>query len=56
MKVAIGLPTTIPGVRGDEVVEWARRAEAAGFSGLGTIDRLVYPTTSHWWPSARRPQ
>jgi alkanesulfonate monooxygenase SsuD/methylene tetrahydromethanopterin reductase-like flavin-dependent oxidoreductase (luciferase family) len=43
MKVAIGLPTTIPGARGDEVVEWARRAEAAGFSGLGTIDRLVYP-------------
>jgi alkanesulfonate monooxygenase SsuD/methylene tetrahydromethanopterin reductase-like flavin-dependent oxidoreductase (luciferase family) len=43
MKVAIGLPTTIPGVRGPEVTEWARRAEAAGFSSLGTIDRLVYP-------------
>jgi alkanesulfonate monooxygenase SsuD/methylene tetrahydromethanopterin reductase-like flavin-dependent oxidoreductase (luciferase family) len=42
MKVAIGLPTTIPGVQGREVIEWARRAEAAGFSGLGTIDRLVY--------------
>jgi alkanesulfonate monooxygenase SsuD/methylene tetrahydromethanopterin reductase-like flavin-dependent oxidoreductase (luciferase family) len=42
MKVAIGLPTTIPGARPDEVIEWARRAEAAGFSGLGTIDRLVY--------------
>jgi alkanesulfonate monooxygenase SsuD/methylene tetrahydromethanopterin reductase-like flavin-dependent oxidoreductase (luciferase family) len=43
MKVAIGLPTTIPGVQGHEVTEWARRAEAAGFSSLGTIDRLVYP-------------
>jgi alkanesulfonate monooxygenase SsuD/methylene tetrahydromethanopterin reductase-like flavin-dependent oxidoreductase (luciferase family) len=43
MKVAIGLPTTIPGVQGHEVIEWARRAEAAGFSSLGTIDRLVYP-------------
>jgi alkanesulfonate monooxygenase SsuD/methylene tetrahydromethanopterin reductase-like flavin-dependent oxidoreductase (luciferase family) len=44
MKVAIGLPTTIPGAEGHEVTEWARRAEAAGFSGLGTIDRLVYPS------------
>jgi alkanesulfonate monooxygenase SsuD/methylene tetrahydromethanopterin reductase-like flavin-dependent oxidoreductase (luciferase family) len=42
MKVAIGLPTTIAGVHGHEVIEWARRAEAAGFSSLGTIDRLVY--------------
>jgi alkanesulfonate monooxygenase SsuD/methylene tetrahydromethanopterin reductase-like flavin-dependent oxidoreductase (luciferase family) len=44
MKVAIGLPTTIPGAERHEVTEWARRAEAAGFSGLGTIDRLVYPS------------
>jgi alkanesulfonate monooxygenase SsuD/methylene tetrahydromethanopterin reductase-like flavin-dependent oxidoreductase (luciferase family) len=43
MKVAIGLPTTIPGVRGNEVTDWARRAEAAGFSSLGTLDRMVYP-------------
>jgi alkanesulfonate monooxygenase SsuD/methylene tetrahydromethanopterin reductase-like flavin-dependent oxidoreductase (luciferase family) len=43
MKVGIGLPTTIPGVRGDDVIDWARRAEAAGFSSLGTIDRIVYP-------------
>jgi alkanesulfonate monooxygenase SsuD/methylene tetrahydromethanopterin reductase-like flavin-dependent oxidoreductase (luciferase family) len=42
MKVAIGLPTTIPGAEGHEVIEWARRADAAGFSGLGTIDRVVY--------------
>jgi alkanesulfonate monooxygenase SsuD/methylene tetrahydromethanopterin reductase-like flavin-dependent oxidoreductase (luciferase family) len=42
MDVAIGLPTTIPGARPDEVTEWARRAEAAGFSSLGTIDRMVY--------------
>jgi alkanesulfonate monooxygenase SsuD/methylene tetrahydromethanopterin reductase-like flavin-dependent oxidoreductase (luciferase family) len=43
MKVAIGLPTTIPGVRGNEVTDWARQAEAAGFSSLGTLDRMVYP-------------
>jgi alkanesulfonate monooxygenase SsuD/methylene tetrahydromethanopterin reductase-like flavin-dependent oxidoreductase (luciferase family) len=43
MEIGIGLPTTVPGARGDEVLEWARRAESAGFSTLGTIDRLVYP-------------
>src|SRR5881227_734673 len=42
MEVGIGLPATIPGVRGDQMLEWARRAEARGFSSLGTIDRLVY--------------
>ena len=42
MDVGIGLPATIPGVEGTQVVEWAKRAEARGFSSLGTIDRLVY--------------
>ena len=42
MDVGIGLPATIPGVEGAQLVEWARRAEARGFSSLGTIDRLVY--------------
>src|SRR4051794_6369166 len=42
MDVAIGLPATIPGVEGDQVLEWARRAEARDFSSLGTIDRVVY--------------
>jgi len=42
MDVGIGLPATIPGVEGAQVIEWARRAEARGFSSLGTIDRLVY--------------
>jgi len=43
VKIGIGLPTTIPGAGRREVLEWARRAEAAGFSSLGTIDRIVYP-------------
>lgn len=43
MKVGIGLPTTIPGVRRAQVLDWARRADAAGFSTLGTLDRLIYP-------------
>ena len=42
MKIGIGLPNTVPGTQGGEMREWARRAEAAGFSTLGTIDRLVY--------------
>jgi alkanesulfonate monooxygenase SsuD/methylene tetrahydromethanopterin reductase-like flavin-dependent oxidoreductase (luciferase family) len=43
MDVAIGLPNTVPDVAGDELTEYARRAEAAGFTSLGTLDRLVYP-------------
>jgi len=42
MDIGIGLPTTIAGTTGEQVVEWARRADRAGFSSLGTIDRLVY--------------
>jgi alkanesulfonate monooxygenase SsuD/methylene tetrahydromethanopterin reductase-like flavin-dependent oxidoreductase (luciferase family) len=42
MDVGIGLPSTIPGVERDHLLEWARRAEARGFSCLGTIDRIVY--------------
>jgi alkanesulfonate monooxygenase SsuD/methylene tetrahydromethanopterin reductase-like flavin-dependent oxidoreductase (luciferase family) len=43
MDIGIGLPNTIPGTDGKAIAEWARRAEAAGFSTLGVIDRLVYP-------------
>lgn len=43
MDVAIGLPNAVPGTAGDQITEWARRAEARGFSSLGTIDRIVYP-------------
>jgi alkanesulfonate monooxygenase SsuD/methylene tetrahydromethanopterin reductase-like flavin-dependent oxidoreductase (luciferase family) len=43
VKVGIGLPTTIPGAEPEQMLDWARRAEQAGFSSLGTLDRLVYP-------------
>jgi alkanesulfonate monooxygenase SsuD/methylene tetrahydromethanopterin reductase-like flavin-dependent oxidoreductase (luciferase family) len=43
MDVAIGLPATIPGVEREQLLEWARRAEARGFSSLATLDRIVYP-------------
>ncbi|MGH3342088.1 MAG: LLM class flavin-dependent oxidoreductase [Carbonactinosporaceae bacterium] len=42
MHVGIGLPSTIPGAAGEQIVEWARSAEQHGFSSLGVIDRLVY--------------
>lgn len=42
MDVGIALPNAIPGATGAQLTEWARRAEARGFSSLGTIDRIVY--------------
>ena len=43
MKVGIGLPNTLS-IDGTQMVAWARRAEERGFTALGTIDRIVYPT------------
>lgn len=43
MDIGIGLPATVPGVEGKQLTEWAKKADDAGFSTLGTIDRIVYP-------------
>jgi hypothetical protein len=43
MQVGIGLPNAVPGTTGEQLRDWAREAEDAGFSVLGTIDRIVYP-------------
>jgi alkanesulfonate monooxygenase SsuD/methylene tetrahydromethanopterin reductase-like flavin-dependent oxidoreductase (luciferase family) len=43
VDVGIGLPSTIPDTEGRTLVDWAKAAEEAGFSTLGTIGRLVYP-------------
>jgi alkanesulfonate monooxygenase SsuD/methylene tetrahydromethanopterin reductase-like flavin-dependent oxidoreductase (luciferase family) len=43
VDLGIGLPNAVRGVDRRGIVEWARRAEAAGFSSLGTIDRIAYP-------------
>jgi alkanesulfonate monooxygenase SsuD/methylene tetrahydromethanopterin reductase-like flavin-dependent oxidoreductase (luciferase family) len=43
MELGIGLPNTVPGTTGDQLTDWARVAENAGFSSLGTIDRIVFP-------------
>lgn len=42
MEIGIGLPATIAGVTGEELTEWARRADQTSLSSLGTIDRIVY--------------
>jgi alkanesulfonate monooxygenase SsuD/methylene tetrahydromethanopterin reductase-like flavin-dependent oxidoreductase (luciferase family) len=44
MRIGIGLPTTLLDVPGTRILDWARRAEASGFSSLATIDRLAYPS------------
>lgn len=43
MDIGIGLPNAVRGVDRRGIVDWAGRAEQAGFSSLGTIDRIVYP-------------
>ncbi|GAC1350481.1 MAG: LLM class flavin-dependent oxidoreductase [Ktedonobacteraceae bacterium] len=43
MQIGIGHPGTIPGVKGQLILDWARRADAGPFSSLGSLDRLVYP-------------
>jgi alkanesulfonate monooxygenase SsuD/methylene tetrahydromethanopterin reductase-like flavin-dependent oxidoreductase (luciferase family) len=42
MDVGIGLPSTIPGARGEQILEFARRGENRGFASLATVDRLIY--------------
>jgi alkanesulfonate monooxygenase SsuD/methylene tetrahydromethanopterin reductase-like flavin-dependent oxidoreductase (luciferase family) len=42
MNIGLGLPTTMAGVRGELLVEWARRADAGPFTSLGVLDRIAY--------------
>lgn len=44
MKIGAGLPNPVPGTEGKTILEFARRAEARGFSTLATIDRIAYPS------------
>src|SRR5919202_377082 len=43
MDIGIGLPNAVRVVDRSGIVDWARRAEEAGFASLGTLDRIVYP-------------
>ncbi len=42
MQIGVGLPGMIPGTKGEQIVEWARRADLGPFSSLASLDRLVY--------------
>ena len=55
MKIGIGLPNPVPNTKGGVLVEWAKRAEEAGFSGLVTIDRIAIPATTRL-PRWRQPR
>jgi alkanesulfonate monooxygenase SsuD/methylene tetrahydromethanopterin reductase-like flavin-dependent oxidoreductase (luciferase family) len=44
VKIGLGIPNAAPSTPGGRLlVEFARRAEALGFSSLGTIGRIAYP-------------
>lgn len=44
MDVGIGIPNSLPGTTGADLLEWARRAEGAGFSTLASIGAVSYPS------------
>lgn len=44
MDIGIGLPNSVPGTDGATMLGWAKLAEELGFSTLGTIGRVAYPS------------
>jgi alkanesulfonate monooxygenase SsuD/methylene tetrahydromethanopterin reductase-like flavin-dependent oxidoreductase (luciferase family) len=42
VQIGLTLPTNLPGVDGQTVLEWARGAEAAGFATVGMGERIGY--------------
>jgi alkanesulfonate monooxygenase SsuD/methylene tetrahydromethanopterin reductase-like flavin-dependent oxidoreductase (luciferase family) len=42
MDIGLGLPTSVPGASGTDVLTWAAEGERAGFSTLAVLDRLVF--------------
>jgi alkanesulfonate monooxygenase SsuD/methylene tetrahydromethanopterin reductase-like flavin-dependent oxidoreductase (luciferase family) len=42
MQIGVGLPTTVPGSRGDLILAWALRADEGPFGSVGVLDRVVY--------------
>jgi len=44
MDIGIGIPNSVRGTTGGQLLDWARRADAAGFSTLASIGAVSYPT------------
>lgn len=42
MRIGLGLPTSVPGTGGRDLIDWAVEGERAGFTSLATLDRMVY--------------
>jgi alkanesulfonate monooxygenase SsuD/methylene tetrahydromethanopterin reductase-like flavin-dependent oxidoreductase (luciferase family) len=42
MNIGVGLPTSIKGMSGELLIDWARRADAGPFTSLGVVDRVAY--------------
>jgi alkanesulfonate monooxygenase SsuD/methylene tetrahydromethanopterin reductase-like flavin-dependent oxidoreductase (luciferase family) len=42
MNIGVGLPTSTPGISGELLLDWAKRADAGPFSSLGVVDRVAY--------------
>ncbi|WP_306205292.1 LLM class flavin-dependent oxidoreductase [Actinoplanes sp. RD1] len=43
MRIGVGLPNQVHEMDPAVIPDWARRAEAAGFSSVGTLGRISYP-------------
>lgn len=44
MDIGIGIPNSVRGTTGAQLLDWARRAERAGFSSLASIGAVSYPS------------
>lgn len=44
MQIGIGIPNSVRGITGPHILEWARRADRAGFSSMGSIGAVSYPS------------
>jgi alkanesulfonate monooxygenase SsuD/methylene tetrahydromethanopterin reductase-like flavin-dependent oxidoreductase (luciferase family) len=44
MEIGIGIPNSVVGTTGAQLLDWARRADAAGFSSLATIGAVSFPS------------
>ena len=42
MDIGIGLPSSVPGATGTEILSWAAESERAGFTTIAVLDRLVF--------------
>jgi len=42
MNIGLGLPTTMTGISGELLIDWAKRSDSGPFTSLGVLDRIAY--------------